>query len=332
MQGCCVVNSVRSEPEAEVRVAPWTLGPTSPPAPPPHRSLSWQGCPHPRWRVPSVFLEIEGRFLWLRDAGFRDADRPPGLRARPVTPRDSWLHTYPRWHSMRGPKLDLGPKGRVHAGTGGQAEVEEGEGRGAARQGSDPLTCLLAAPRTNPPQATGPPSTHPRATGPWDPMCFGETWGHREHGPLREAWAVPLHPCALLPQHSVVTQRGKYSPTGVRAPAGGLSNRPAVQRAWWVRGRWTVGLCPLMNTWTNTEVGTANLCLRACEQPRSLTSEASTFTLGSPSSAGAQAAPCCCVRLGRAWGRAGVHPAGLSSPMTACRPVGCLSRRCRGPC
>lgn len=122
----------------------------------------------------------------------------------------------------------------------GQAEVEEGEGGGATRQGSDPLSCLLAAPWTNLPQVQ-----HPQVLGPQepqDPMCFGEARGHGEHPPLREACPHPILVCSC--------RSARWSPwgrstarVGVCVPVGGLSNRPAVWRAWWAQG-WQMGdLC-----------------------------------------------------------------------------------------
>lgn len=154
----------------------------------------------------------------LRDAGFRDADCPPGLRARPVTPRDSWLHTCPCWHSVWGPERDLGLKGRVHAGTGVQAEVEEGEGRGLRGRGVTPpaswplpgLTHRRPTIYTSSGRRLLGPDVFWGNMGPWRASVSAGGLGHPPSSVCTPVTALGGH------------AGGKYSPTGVRAPAGGL--------------------------------------------------------------------------------------------------------------
>lgn len=54
---------------------------------------------------------------------------------------------------------------------------------------------------------------------------------------------------------------------GVCTPVGGLSNRPAIQPAWWVQGRRMVGLCPPTTSRANTEAETAKLCRVLANSP-----------------------------------------------------------------
>lgn len=158
VQGCCAGNSLRSEPKAEARVAPPDLGQSPPPASP---SLSRQGCPPSplggsqsfswRLREKEEQQEPEHRKFWqLRNAGFSDANRPPGLRARPVTPGGSRLHACP-W----GPGWTWDRKAGSTQGRGARLSWRRAKVEGPRGRGETPHL-VLAAPWTNPAQARRP--------------------------------------------------------------------------------------------------------------------------------------------------------------------------------
>lgn len=218
----------------------------------------------------------------------------------------------------------------------GQAEVEQGEGGRATRQGSDPLSCLLAAPRTNPPQVH-----HPQVLRPQQlqaPMCFGEAGGRGEHPPLWEAWASPPPSwCAPATVHGGHLGGGKCSPCGGRLCARGWSLKPRLsgEPVGLGAGRW--GPVPLTNAGL-TEAETSDLHPPACDNP-SLTSEADSSAGGPRAAVGLWRLPAAVSVPGRAWGRAEARPAGFPGPVLVALPTafhagaGVLAEaKLQGPC
>lgn len=143
--------------------------------------------------------------------------------------------------------------------------MEEGEGGGAARQGRDPSPESWPFPGlTQHRPAIHTSLGHSRSR---TDVLWGNTRPRRAPASPGGLGRPPCL-CPLLPQVRCGHAGGmRTAPAGVCAPVGGLSNRPAVQPAWWVQGRWIVGLCPLTSTRANTEAETAKLCRVLANSP-----------------------------------------------------------------